>query len=411
MSRALPIARAALIAVAALMTPAAARAAGFELADQSVMAAGSGGAGVARASDPAAAWYNPAALADGNGFRASAALILAIPSITARSTDNAYAPTNQPTASELGVATPFALNAGWSRSRWAVGLYAGTSHGTTVTWPRGWWGRFDADSTTVQVFRAAPSAAVRLGPMRIGAGVHVDYAMMEIERSLDFVDSEGDSRLKLSGIGAGGDASLFFQILPTLAAGITYQSRTSIHLSGQADFTVPDAFAGHAPDQKISSSLTLPDRLALGLALERGRLAFYGDATLTVWSVRQTLKIDFSNPNTPDVLEPQRWRESFSLHGGMEGWVTARLQLRGGLYYDHQAAPANTLAASGPDMARVGLAVGGSVRLHRTLSADLSYSLAFLLPRESTSDDALPASYSGQVHMIGIAFRAAQPPR
>ncbi len=44
-----------------------ASAAGFALVEQSAVAGATGGAGVARSTDPAAAWYNPAALADGGG--------------------------------------------------------------------------------------------------------------------------------------------------------------------------------------------------------------------------------------------------------------------------------------------------------------------------------------------------------
>ncbi|MDB4971291.1 MAG: Long-chain fatty acid transport protein [Myxococcales bacterium] len=400
----------ALLLTAAL-APSLARAAGFELTDQSVIAAGSGGAGTARQSDPAAAWYNPAAQADDAGFRASAALILAIPRLSARSTQDSLAPADQPTNNELGVATPFALNLGYARGRWAVGLYAGTSHGTTVSWPAGWWGRFDIVSSSLRVVRTAPSAAVRFGRLRLGVGVHVDFATMELVRALDFVDAEGSSHLRLSGASAGADASIYVEVLPTLDVGLTYQSRTAIQLRGDADFTVPDSFAAHAPDQHVSSSLTLPDRFALGLAHHRGRVSFFADVTVTLWSVRDTLTLDFENPNTPDVVEPQRWRESFSVHGGIEAAVSERVRLRGGAYYDHQAAPSETLAASGPDMSRVGLSIGGSVQLHRTLAADLSYSLAFFVPRDGTGPDAIPASYSGQVHMIGVAFRAANPPR
>jgi hypothetical protein len=49
------------------------------------------------------------------------------------------------------------------------------------------------------------------------------------------------------------------------------------------------------------------------------------------------------------------------------------------------------------------------VQLHRALAADLSYAVAFLLPRDSAGPDAIPASYSGHAHIIGVAFRASQP--
>jgi long-chain fatty acid transport protein len=399
-----------LLSIAIVAAPSLTRAAGFELADQSVVAAGTGGAGVARQGDPGAVWYNPAALADGAGWRAGVSLFLAMPRLTASSTDMTFAPGAKPTDTQLGVSTPFAAQLGWSRGRWAFGLYAGTSHGSSIAWPDGWWGRYDAQATSVRVIRAAPSAAVRLGPVRLGVTVNIDYGAMEIQRALTFVDTDGKSSMRLSGVSAGAGASIFWQALPQLALGLTYQSRTVMKLDGEANFTVPESFASRAPDQKISSSLTLPDRFALGAAWSRRKLTVYGDVTLSLWSVRDVLKIDFSDPATTDVEIPQRWKEGFSLRLGVEGQVHARVTLRGGAYYDHQAAPSETLAPSSPDMARVGLSLGGSVQLHRTLAADLSYAVAILLPRDSTSPDAIPAAYSGHAHILGIAFRAAQPP-
>jgi long-subunit fatty acid transport protein len=393
-----------LLTAALSLLPALGRGAGFELADQSVIAAGTGGAGVAREGDPGCVWYNPAALADGNGVRAGVALFLAVPRLTATSTDGAFMPTD----SVVGVATPFSAQLGWSRGRWGVGLYAGTSHGSSLVWPEGWGGRFDSLSSSIRVIRAAPSFAVRVGPVRLGVGVHVDYATMEIARALDFVDVEGDTRLRLSGASAGADASIYWQVVPSLALGLTYQSRTVINLAGEATFNTPDSFASRAPDQTIGSSLTLPDRFALGAAWRRDRIALFGDVTLSLWSVRDVLRIDFSNPGTTDVNQPQSWRESFSLRAGVEGQVHTRVTLRGGAYYDHQAAPTDTLAPSSPDMARIGLTVGGSVRIHPALAADLSYAVAFLLPRDATGPDAILASYSGHAHIIGIAFRANQ---
>ncbi len=399
--------RAAVLAIA-LLSPESLWAAGFELSDQSVLAAGAGGTGVARQGDSGAAWYNPAALADGRGLRAGVALFLAVPRLSASPATAGFTPSGQSTSNELGVATPFSAHLGWSRDRYALGLYAGTSHGSSVVWPVGWWGRFDAQSSSVRVIRAAPSFAVRLGPVRLGVGVHIDYAVLELERTLDFVDAEGSSHLRLSGMSAGGDASIYWQAMADLAFGLTYKSRTVMNLSGEATFKVPDSFSSRAPDQTITSNLILPDRLALGTAWSRGLLTLFADATLTLWSVRDVVRIDFSSPANKPLIEPQRWSESFSLRVGLEESVHPRVTLRGGIYYDQQAAPAETLAPSSPDMARFGLTVGGSLQLQRSLAVDLSYSLAILLPRDSSSPDAIPASFSGQIHMIGIAFRAAQ---
>src|SRR5262245_18621703 len=208
----------ALTMALALALPASAWGAGYELSEQSALAAGTGGAGVARQGDPGAVWYNPAAIADGGGFRGGISLFLAIPQITANSTNPAFAP-QKATTNEAGVATPFAANLAWSGGRFGVGLYVGTSHGATVTWPAGWWGRFDAASTSLLVLRTAPSFSVRFGRVRFGAGLHVDYANLDIQRDLDFVDTSGTSHLVLNGASAGGDASIYWQPTETLALG------------------------------------------------------------------------------------------------------------------------------------------------------------------------------------------------
>jgi len=60
-----------------------ARAAGFAVAEQSASAGGTAGAATARSGDPAAGWYNPAALADGAGLRLGLGVLLALPSVSA----------------------------------------------------------------------------------------------------------------------------------------------------------------------------------------------------------------------------------------------------------------------------------------------------------------------------------------
>jgi len=392
------------ITLMALLLPAAAWGAGYELADQSVLAAGAGGAGAAREGDPGAVWYNPASIADGRGWRGGVSLFLAVPQITAYPTSGQYAP-QKATTNEAGVATPFAAHLAYSRGRWGAGLYVGTSHGATVTWPAGWWGRYDAQSTSLLVLRTAPSLSLRLGRVRLGVGVHVDYATMDIQRDLDFVDTSGSTHLQLSGVSAGGDASIWVQAAETLSFGFTYQSRTVMHLDGAANFTTPAEFAGRAMDQRITSNLTLPDRFALGAAWVRGPLTLLVDATLTLWSVNDTQTIHFAQGGMPDVKQPQNWHESFSVRVGAEGTVSARMKMRGGAYYDHSAAPSDTLTAASPDAARVGLTLGGTVLLPRGVCMDGFAAVAILLPRDSTSADAIPASYSGYVFYAGLGVR------
>jgi long-subunit fatty acid transport protein len=179
-----------------------------------------------------------------------------------------------------------------------------------------------------------------------------------------------------------------------------------MHLGGAANFAVPVSFAGKAMDQRITSDMTLPDRLALGAAWYHGRVALFADATLTLWSVNDTQTIHFMQGGMDDVTQPQKWHESFSVRAGVDAAVSRRTSLRAGAYYDHQAAPSETLSAASPDMSRVGVTVGGTLRLPRGVCMDSFAGVAVLLPREANGPDAIPASYSGYVVYSGLAVRA-----
>ncbi|HHH31223.1 MAG TPA: hypothetical protein ENK57_23140, partial [Polyangiaceae bacterium] len=196
---------------AALLATSTASAGGFEVPDQSAVVGATGGAGTARRGDPSSAWYQPAELADGRGFRGGLGLTLAIPTITAEGLE---AP--RETASTLSaVSPPPHLHLSYSDDVWAVGAYAGLSHGSSIAWPEGWWGRFEAMQTGVLGFRVAPFFALRLGgdhgliegfpDLRISFGAHVDTVRLESQRALDFIDEEGSVHLLLSGAGVGGD--------------------------------------------------------------------------------------------------------------------------------------------------------------------------------------------------------------
>src|SRR5688500_15296020 len=92
-----------------LLGAATASAGGFAVGDQSVSAGGTGGAGAARSEDPSAAWYNPAALADGGGVRVGLGLIAAVSSLHAEAMDGSWSEDSTHGASPLP-----SLHASWS---------------------------------------------------------------------------------------------------------------------------------------------------------------------------------------------------------------------------------------------------------------------------------------------------------
>ncbi len=410
------IALAALVAIAALVAlvafaviaviaPGIAHAAGFAVAQQSSTASGTAGAGAARANDAGLAWYNPAALADGGGWRIGLGLTLARPALTAEARDGSWS-----TDSENGWSTPPHLDVSRAAGDFAIGLSLGVPFGSGVSWPADWPGRHEIVRSQLEVFRAAPFLAWRSGAWRVAAGLHFDAGRLRVARKLDFIDLDGDVQIDMDGVGMGVDASVFWQAHAELDVGLVYRSRTTIAFDGGADFDAPDAFSEKTADQAASAEMTLPDQLVLGARWHRGRWAALADLELTTWGVNDRLVVDFVNEQTPDATQDNGWGATLAVRTGAELHPTTAWTARAGLYFDPTPAPDDKLAPSSPDSSRVGATLGASYALSGSWSVDAFYERMFLLRRESASMEALAASYGGSAQILGLGLRWGHSP-
>ena len=59
---------------------------------------------------------------------------------------------------------------------------------------------------------------------------HVDFARLQINRDLDFIDMEGDVAIDMDGRAFGVDASVYYQARPDLAIGLVYRGSSSMKL-------------------------------------------------------------------------------------------------------------------------------------------------------------------------------------
>jgi long-chain fatty acid transport protein len=385
-----------------LVAASSAHAGGTAVAQQNAVSAATGGAGAARDDDAGAAWHDPAALADDGGVRFGFALALAHPSLEARSTDGTWT-----ADSENPWKTPPHLDASYARDRWAAGVAVAVPFGGGIVWPSTWAGATQSVRTDLLVVRVAPFAAYRVGALRVGAGFHVDAGRLQVQRNLDFIDMEGDVRLDLAGQGVGAHASLFWQPHADAAIGLAFRSRTTITFSGNANFTTPDAFNGKTPDQTAQTTMTLPDQLVLGARWRRGATTLLADVEYTRWSVNDATIVDFHEEQTPNVTQPNDWHDTVTVRAGIE-YVPAsndRLVVRGGGYFDPSPVPAEHLTPSSPDSTRVALTAGASYRFARAWAADLFAEQMWLLRRETTSVDTMPASYGGTAMVVGAGLR------
>jgi len=394
-----------------LLIPASALAGGFEIAQQSAVAGGTAHAGTARADDPSAAWFNPAALADDGGLRLALGITLAAPRIHAAAIPSAPdAPWEADTESSLS--TPPHLYLSYAGARWLLGLSFNVPFGSTMRWPADWPQRFDIVSSVSRFFRVAPFVGYRLGPVRIAVGPHFDLGSLEVLRATNHVSEEGQAHFALNAEGVGGDVSLLVAISDRLAIGACYKSRTLLTLEGDADFTVPATFAPSYPDQGLVAAWRLPDRIAVGAAYRGPKLTVLGDLSVTLWSVNESLVLDFEDAATTDSVVTYGWRDSMAVRLGLEGQVIGPLRIRGGAYLDGipgAPPPPENLSPSSPDATRLGFTLGAGIRPVQPLSIDLFYEHLRLLERVSTSADYPQASYRGYAHFAGLSVSLTVP--
>lgn len=392
---------AAVVAALAVAAPAVAHAGGFAIGEQSVVAAGTGGASTARADDAGAAWYDPAALADGGGWRIGINLVAAMASLQAADPAGTWS-----AQTEGGVAPVPNLHLAWAGGDWAGGVAVGVPFGGDVQWPADWAGAHEIVASQLQVVRIAPFVGWRHDRLRVAAGVHVDLAHMQIDRGLDFIDTEGDVLIDLRGAGVGVDASAWAD-LGAVDVGLSYKSRTHVGLDGEADFTAPDAFAMKLADQGASSSITLPDRLALGAAWHRDALTVLGDVELTAWGVNQELVVDFVQDQTPDATQVNDWRRTVAVRAGAE-WRRGATAVRGGAYVDPTPVQADHLSPTSPDSTRLGVTLGASRVVGDGVTIDGFYGYMHLGERTTTDPETMTASYGGHAHFAGVAVRVTR---
>ncbi len=376
-----------------------ASAGGLAVGEQNAVSAGTGGAGAARGDDPGAAWHDPAALADGGGWRVGLSLALARPALTAKAMDGSWS-----ADTDSAWSTPPHLDASFAQGRWAAGIALGVPFGGGVQWPATWPGAVEAVQTQLMVLRAAPFVAWSFGKLRVSAGLHLDAGRLQIERNLDFIDTQGDVRLDLAGRGAGVDAAAYWQARRDLSVGLVYRGRTTLDFDGNANFTAPDAFSEKTPDQTARTSMTMPDTLVLGTHYTRGAYAAVLDLEWANWSVNRRTTVSFTNASTPEAVQENGWHDTVAVRAGGE-WTHDRLIVRGGGYYDPSPVPAAHLTPSSPDATRLGLTAGASYRLAPAWSADVFAERMWLLRRETTSTDTMPATYGGTAIVLGAGVR------
>jgi long-chain fatty acid transport protein len=401
---------AVLAALGVLAFSSSAGAAGTALDVQSGRGTGMAAAVTAMIDDSSSIFYNPAGIAQGKIVDAQVGDSLVVPSVKFTDTQG------QSTSTLFKVAAPFQIyESGGITDHLSIGIGVFTPFGLTVPWPSSWVGKSVVTEADLATYDFNPTVAYRIGPLRIGAGLQLVRATVDLKRKID-TPSEVSAELGADTWGAGFNVGAQLEVIARyLSLGIAYRSAVALSFTGNVHFDdVPPPFQATLRDQLATTSLTSPDVLQMGLASRPVRsLVFDFDLVWYGWSKFHALDVNYPNDasGTLSTSEPKNWRNTVNAHLGGELKVSEAWRLRAGAEYDPSPSPSSTLLPDVPDANRLNLAVGVGYTHPSGFGLDLGYQLLVLFSKTSTVAPPLAGTYGGEGNVIGISVGYRTPPR
>jgi len=380
-----------------------ARASGFLIYDLSGEAIGRASAVSAETREPAANWFNPAALAylEGSNVAAGAVIVSARSYFTAKDS-------GEQTSSERGnfvLPTIYAQTKLGQRVALGLGIYS--AFGIGLRWPDDWHGRENAISASLQTVSFNPNVAVSADEhWSFAAGFDAIRSTVDFENGLPSIVG-GKVRLAGGAWGYGFNVAALYRPLPDrLHFALTYRSRVKLSYDGRADFQPgnPD-FSRSLPDQPGHAEITLPDIITAGVIGRPTRALTLGfDVNAVLWSTYDQIPIDFES--APDRMLNPQGHTALTFRGGVDVALPLGVHARGGLIYDRGAIPAQGVSPALPDSDRIDLTAGLGYE-RGFFKADLGYMLVLFLPMDATGGVESPEGrYVTHAELLGLTVGA-----
>lgn len=442
--------RAATIFLAcAIAGPAPALAAGFALQEYSVRDMGEANAGFAAvAADASTVYSNPAGL-----------MLLGRPQVTAGATGifgrAHFADAGSRDAAGQSLAggdggeflrdaiVPNLYAATPLSDRVAIGIGVTAPFGLATRYDDGWVGRYQAIRSKLTTIDINPAVAVRVTDwLSVGVGGSAQYMHVGLSNAVDFgavclgriepvapgtcgplglVPQGADGLVALSGHdwSFGFNAGIMVELGEGTRIGAQYRSRIKHHVTGMADFTVPDAalpilpvLGGAFTDTGASATVDLPARASLSVyhALSPS-LAIMADVTWTEWSRLQALTVSFDNPAQPVQSEPLHYRDTWRAALGAEFRLNDVWTLRAGGAWDQTPSREGFRSPRIPDNNRIVAAIGVSAEVMPGMTLDLAYNHIFIkdsaIDRIGAGGDLLVGGNTGSADLVALGATLA----
>jgi len=259
---------------------------------------------------------------------------------------------------------------------WGLGLFSRFGLGTEF--PADWPGRYNSYKAEIRTLELNPNIACKItDKLSIAGGLSVMWFDLQLRQKISPTmfgapAGLGDADSDLTGDSWGWGFNLALHYKPTdwMSAGISYRSRVSQHVEGDADFTKPAAWGLMGPasalllnDTPGHGNIRLPDMVFAGVNFKPVKtLNVGGGVYWTRWSTYDKLQLTYDTPIAPGVgtvTKIKDWDDVFRYMIGVEWNVTPNWDLRLSYAFDESPVPDDHIDYILPDSDRHQFTIGG----------------------------------------------------
>lgn len=227
------------------------------------------------------------------------------------------------------VGTPFYLYASYKMNDWlALGLSVYTPYGSNVNWEDDWAGSHLVNNIDLQAIYIQPVASIKLseyfsiggGPIFVTGGVNFNR---NLNRTLSNIEgNRANVTVDATGVSSWGwSGSMMFSPSERFRVGFNYRSEIILEAEGgDAVFSnIPNSPLTSFQNTTFNASLPLPAEVSAGLSYQfHDKWLFAFDINETLWSVYNSLDIDFADPNIPDSENLRNYKDSSIYRFGLQ---------------------------------------------------------------------------------------------
>jgi long-chain fatty acid transport protein len=414
----------AALAVACVLAPRPAHAAGFAIFEQGARAMGFAGAFTAQANDPSAIFHNAAGIAFLKGKQVYLGGTLIHPTSTFTG-DDPFPGSTVIEKADVGLLVPPAAYYTQPFSeRIVLGIGLHTPFGLTTAWanPDIYTGRFLSQRAELKGFSLNPTIGYKLADrFAVGGGLDVRFSSVKLLRRVPVInpftqkvtDAATVDLESSTDVGLGFNLGMLAKISESLSAGVQYRHKVKNDYSGNATFSqiptgnsqLDSRLTALLPQgsQPVTTSIEFPGIFSGGVAYTSGEWTFEGDLDWYQWSTFQNLTIVFTQ--RPDLNENvvENYKNSWQYRLGLERRLGDVWAVRGGYFFDQSPAPDESISPLLPDADRNGFALGGTWKNGR-FHADgaLWYLLSPARSTNGVNRDDYNGTYKSHAVTLGI---------